>query len=283
MAVTVDDTEQIIDDTGDSYTVPSAGSSPLLLSMWLNSKSSATPGTPTHTIGGQAFEGNEGVNVEGSGSPYLHTSAHWTTSNGDWPTTGSQTVVLTASPSYANEGICIVSLAGVDQTTPIADFQSGKTGGTTNFPSFTISADNGDMVYAIYSCDSDGTINTPSAPGTNSWTSAHSGTSIIGGGLARGRVFRMDVTQDIVSQSITNTTTSNESNLMASIYVITQSTGGPSGRIMSSMAGSGGLAGAGGIAGPGGGLAGGARCSRDLILPRRQLILPAYPATRLAA
>ena len=286
MAVAVDDAEQIINDSGNNYTVPSAGSNPLLLSMWMNTKSSATAGTPTHTIGGQAFENNDGILVNGSGSPYIHSDAYWTTSNGTWPSTGSQTVVLTASPGYANEGICIVSLSGVDQTTPLADFQAGKETSQQDFTSFTITADDGDMVYVIYSCDSDGTINTPNAPGTNSWTDVNSGTSIIGGSMARHRVFRMNVSDDIVSQSIANDTVATESNLTSSIYVITQSVGGPSGRIMSSLAGAGGLAAKGGIAGPGGGLAGGAQCFQrghsGLILPRRKLILPAYP-TRLAA
>lgn len=227
MAVAVDDTEQIIDDTGDTYIVPSEPSDPLLLSMWLNTKSSATVGTVTHTIGGQAFENNEGVDANGSSSPYIHASAYWTTGAGTWPSTGSQTVVLTSTTAFANEGICIVSLSGVHQTTPISDFQSGKlAGAASTFPSFTISADVGDMVYAIYSCDSDGTINTPSAPGTNSWTDANSGTSIIGGSMSRHRVFRMDVSDDISSQSITNSTTTNENNRAAMIVVIEQSVGG---------------------------------------------------------
>lgn len=289
MAVAVADAEEIIDDTGDTYNVPSEpASNPLLLGMLLCTDNSSSTGTVTFTLGGQAFESLEGVQRNGgSFSPYIHSDVGWTTAAGTWPSTGNQTVVATATTGWANEGIVIVALEGVDQTTPVADFQSGKTQSTTNFQSFTITADNGDMVYWIGSCSSAGTINAPSAPGTNSWTTVQAnGTSIIGGGLSKGSVYRMDVTQDIVSQSITATTTSTQSNLGAMIVVLTQSTGGgPTGRIMSSLVGSGGLAGAGGIAGPGGGLAG-AQClalpRRDLILPDRRLILPAYP-TRIAA
>ena len=57
-----------------------------------------------------------------------------------------------------------------------------------------------------------------------------------------------------------------------------------SGRIMSSLAGSGGLAGHGGIAGPGGGLAGHSafRKHGDLLVPDKRIIVPAYGLKRAA-
>jgi len=210
--------------------------------------------TATHTIPSTGPNGDEVINTivdsdtsSGTGGP--NTSGFWFKGTST-EAAGSLNVTISASEEFASH-VVFVPTGEFDPDTPIqtaiaTDGSGGSQETTVSTPAVTADAvADGKIVSAIYS-------------DTDPITGTFSGWSVLDN-TDQGRVGSMLVVRDAgctSSESITAADFSIAGDTWASlIFIINAPPAAGGGRIMSSLAYSGGLAGRGGIAGPGGGLA----------------------------
>ncbi len=193
--------ESIVEDSGNSYTVVDAGGSDKLL-LGVSLGTDGTDGNTTFSdfsINSTDFL-NQSTVINGVGvgaSPFIKSGYGFFDDGDTWPTTGTCTIEITSG--YANEIAFIAELFGVDQTTPVLfGPDTVKDENVANFPFHSSwSSTAGDWIYLVCAASTGEIINTPADVGSDSWTTAATGT--MGGTVSVISVFVLKTTENHTS------------------------------------------------------------------------------------
>jgi hypothetical protein len=238
-----------ITETGDSV---SAGSASILAAISIEGDDNELQTVGTHTYGATSFTNTAIVeSAVGSNAIYSHLGHIESPASG--PETYTST--LSSSPPTIGHSSALFGLEGANGSDLVDSEEHFAQSGVSVFPTHTFSAVAGQAVIIIVQANKSGAIGPPADNGGDSWTELLE-PWFIGGAFSDGAIFKLEATETHSSATAVPSDTIASFICSSHLYVINEDAGGATGRIMSSLAGHGGLAGLGGIAGKGGGLAG---------------------------